>query len=61
VPASNTEMTDVFFAIFGKNENLDAEGNVVSVWDAEFINNVYRLLCDAQGFPTPNIIGVEIV
>lgn len=61
VPASNTEVTDVFFAIFGKNENLDADGNVVSVWDAEFINNVYRLLCEAQGFPAPSIIGVEIV
>ena len=61
VPAENSEVTDVFFAIFGKNENLDAEGNVVSVWDAAFINQVYRLLCEAQGYPAPKIVGVDIV
>jgi len=61
VPASNDEVTDVFFAIFGKNENLDADGNVTSVWDAAFINSVYRMLCEAQGFAAPAIVGVEIV
>lgn len=61
VPAENSEVTDVFFAIFGKNENLDAQGNVVSVWDAAFINQVYRLLCEAQGYPAPKIVGVDIV
>jgi quercetin dioxygenase-like cupin family protein len=59
VPASNDEVTDVFFAIFGANENLDAEGNVESVWDAKFIYDAYRLLCEAQGFATPSVIGVD--
>ena len=57
----NTEVTDVFFAIFGKNENLDAEGNVVSVWDAAFILEIYRLLCEAQGYERPSVIGVDRV
>ena len=57
----NTEITDVFFAIFGKNENLDTDGNVVSVWDAAFILEVYRALCVAQGFPAPSVIGVDRV
>jgi quercetin dioxygenase-like cupin family protein len=55
----NTDVTDVFFAIFGANENLDADGNVVSIWDAEFIMTVYRALCEAQGFGNPAIIGVD--
>ena len=33
VPESNTEITDVFFAITGANLNLDADGNVESVTD----------------------------
>jgi 2,4'-dihydroxyacetophenone dioxygenase len=61
VPASNTEVTDVFFAVFGYNENLDAEGNVISVWDAKFINDAYRALCELQGFGSPQIVGVEII
>jgi hypothetical protein len=61
VPATNSEVTDVFFAVFGKNENLDDDGNVVSVWDAAFINDGYRMLCEAQGFEAPQIVGVELV
>ncbi len=61
VPATNTEVTDVFFAVFGSNENLDADGNVVSLWDAQFINDGYRALCELQGFDAPQIIGVEII
>src|SRR5262249_55688823 len=37
VPASNTETTDVWFAIRGANLNLDEQGNVASVWDATFM------------------------
>jgi quercetin dioxygenase-like cupin family protein len=55
----NADMTDVFFAIFGKNENLDADGNVTSVWDAAFILEVYRALCAAQGYDAPLVIGVD--
>ena len=55
----NKGVTDVFFAIFGANENLDADGTVVSVCDAEFIMTVYLALCEAQGFDRPAIIGVD--
>ena len=34
VPATNTEMTDVWFAIRGANLNLDEQGKVESVLDA---------------------------
>ena len=61
VPASNQGVTDVFFAIFGANENLDNDGNVTSVWDAAFINMAYRALCEAQGYPAPQRVGVELV
>jgi len=61
VPASNQGVTDVFFAIFGANENLDNDGNVTSVWDAAFINMAYRALCEAQGYPAPQLVGVELV
>jgi quercetin dioxygenase-like cupin family protein len=61
VPSSNDEVTDVFFAVFGRNENLDENGNVISVWDAQFINDGYRLLCELQGFDAPQIIGVELI
>ena len=61
VPASNQGVTDVFFAIFGANENLDNDGNITSVWDAAFINMAYRALCEAQGYPAPQLVGVELV
>jgi quercetin dioxygenase-like cupin family protein len=56
VPSTNDGHTDVVFAVFGKNENLDADGNVTSVWDAQFIWDGYRMLCEAQGFPEPHPI-----
>jgi 2,4'-dihydroxyacetophenone dioxygenase len=56
VPETNTEVTDVWFAVYGANINLDAEGNITSVWDAAFIRDGYFLLCEAQGLPRPNII-----
>jgi quercetin dioxygenase-like cupin family protein len=56
VPEENTEDTHVFFAIYGANLNLDADGNVESVYDAGFILQSYYLLCEAQGLPKPNVI-----
>lgn len=56
VPEDNTEPTHVFFAVWGANLNLDADGNVESVYDADFILTSYRLLCEAQGLPEPNVI-----
>ncbi|HYF46225.1 MAG TPA: 2,4'-dihydroxyacetophenone dioxygenase family protein [Acidimicrobiales bacterium] len=57
VPETNTEVTDVWFAIYGANLNLDAEGNVESVLDAGFILEAYLALCEAEGYDRPNVIG----
>jgi quercetin dioxygenase-like cupin family protein len=57
VPETNTEVTDVWFAIYGANLNLDADGNVESVLDAGFIRDAYFALCEAEGFDRPNVIG----
>ncbi len=52
-----TEVTDVFFAIYGSNLNLDADGNITSVLDAPSVLAAYRALCAAQGFAPPAVIG----
>ena len=57
VPETETEVTDVWFAIYGANLNLDADGNVESVLDAGFIRDAYFALCEAEGFDRPNVIG----
>ncbi|MBL6750345.1 MAG: 2,4'-dihydroxyacetophenone dioxygenase family protein [Nevskia sp.] len=56
VPASNKEVTDVWFAIRGANLNLDEKGNVASVWDAQYILDTYLALCEQAGHPRPNVI-----
>jgi quercetin dioxygenase-like cupin family protein len=57
VPESNTEVTDVWFAIYGANLNLDEAGNVESIIDAGGILQAYVLLCEAQGLGSPDVIG----
>ncbi len=59
VPATNTEVTDVWFAIYGANLNLDASGNVEMVIDAGLIRDVYLGMCDAIGHPDPPVIGLS--
>ena len=56
VPDTNTEPTDVHFAIYGANLNLDAEGNVDLVIDAGLILQVYQAMCEAIGRPDPPVI-----
>jgi 2,4'-dihydroxyacetophenone dioxygenase len=56
VPETETEVTDVWFAIYGANLNLDANGNVEAVIDAELIYNFYKSMCSAQGLPEPAVI-----
>jgi 2,4'-dihydroxyacetophenone dioxygenase len=58
VPASNTEVTDVWFAIRGANLNLDEHGNVASVWDATFMIETYLELCARAGYGRPAVIGL---
>src|SRR3954452_14508527 len=57
VPADNTEVTEVWFAIYGANLNLDADGNITSIVDAGGIRDAYFALCEAQGFDRPDVIG----
>ena len=57
VPEANDGMTDVWFAIYGANLNLDADGNVESVVDALLIRDSYFALCEANGLPRPDVIG----
>jgi 2,4'-dihydroxyacetophenone dioxygenase len=57
VPATNTEVTDVWFTIHGANLNLDAAGRVEVVIDAQLIHDHYRALCSAQhGIDHPDVI-----
>lgn len=57
VPATNTELTDVWFAVKGANLNLDAGGRVESVLHAAKLLHVYRKFCAAAGTPNPPVIG----
>ena len=56
-PATNTEITDVWFVLHGANLNLDAEGNVESVLDAGAALAVYCAGCQSVGFPAPHVMG----
>ena len=48
VPATNDEMTDVWFTINGANLDLDADGQITNVLDAHSILVAYRALCAAE-------------
>ncbi len=56
VGADNTEVTDVWFAIYGANVNIDGDGNVVGITDAQSILQAYRGLCAAQGLDYSKVI-----
>jgi quercetin dioxygenase-like cupin family protein len=58
VPAENDGLTDVWFAIYGANLNLAADGvTVESVIDAGAVRDFYFALCEAEGKPRPNVVG----
>lgn len=56
VPADQDAQTEVWFAIYGANVNIDEEGNVTSMVTAAFILETYRALCAAAGHPDPKVI-----
>lgn len=56
VPATEKHVTDVWFAIYGANLNLDANGNVEMVIDAPLILDFYRTQCREQGHGEPAVI-----
>jgi quercetin dioxygenase-like cupin family protein len=57
VPETNTEVTDVWFAIYGANLNLDEDGNVAFVIDAALVRDSYFGACEAMGLGRPDVIG----
>jgi quercetin dioxygenase-like cupin family protein len=60
VPATNTETTDVWFAIHGANLNLDASGAVEMVIDAGFMHAFYLALCEEQhGITDPPVVVIQ--
>ena len=48
--------THVWFQMYGQNLNLDADGNVESVFDGPGTLEGYYLLCEAEGRPRPNVL-----
>ena len=56
VPEDNTEVTDVWFQIYGANLNLDEEGNVESVTDAGSVLQWYLQGCAEIGWEDPPVL-----
>jgi len=56
VPESNTEVTDVWFQIYGANLNLADDGSVDSVTDAASVLEFYRRRCAKAGLPAPKVL-----
>jgi 2,4'-dihydroxyacetophenone dioxygenase len=48
--------TRVWFQMYGSNLNLDADGNIESVFDGPGTLEAYLALAEAEGFPTPNVL-----
>jgi quercetin dioxygenase-like cupin family protein len=60
VPDTNDGVTDVWFTIYGANLNLDADGNVEMVIDAQTVLDFYRAFCAEQhGIEDPPVIVLE--
>jgi len=56
VPEDNEGKTDVWFAVYGVNVNIDEKGNVTGIIDAPGLLAVYRALCEAQGLSHEKVI-----
>src|SRR6476659_7284960 len=48
--------THVWFQMYGVNLNLDADGNIESVFDGPGALEAYYMLAEAEGFERPNVI-----
>jgi len=58
VPADQEGQTEVWFAIYGANVNIDDDGNVTSMITASFILETYRALCAAEGHAEPAVLVI---
>ena len=56
VGADNTEVTDVWFAIYGSNINVDENGDVISITDAQSILAYYQGKCAELGLDCSQLI-----
>jgi 2,4'-dihydroxyacetophenone dioxygenase len=57
VPADNTQVTDVWFAIRGANLYLGPKGNIEGITDATVALERYLAACRAASLPVPNVIS----
>ena len=48
--------TQVWFQMYGSNLNLDADGNVESVFDGPGTLEAYSLLAEAEGLGRPDVL-----
>lgn len=48
--------TRVWFQMYGANLNLDADGNIESVFDGPGTLEAYYALAEAEGFERPNVL-----
>lgn len=55
-PEDNAEVTDVFFAIYGANLNMDPDGSIESVTDAESVLGYYLHECAKLGVENPPVL-----
>lgn len=56
VSEDTTDVTDVWFAIYGSNVNVDENGNVLNITDAQSILAVYRNRCAELGLDCSKVI-----
>ncbi len=56
VSEDNTEDTEVWFAIYGCNVNIDEGGSILGIVDAKSVLEVYRNGCAQAGLSTDNMI-----
>ena len=56
VSDDNEDPTDVWFAIYGANVNVDENGDIIGVTDAQSVLGRYRSLCEAQGLDHSSVI-----
>lgn len=56
VSEDNTEDTEVWFAIYGCNVNVDQDGNVLGIVDAKHVKEIYEQGCAKAGLDASRMI-----
>jgi hypothetical protein len=56
IPKDQVGLTQTWFAIYGANVNIDANGEILSVVDAHTILAAFRNLCREQGLSSDGVI-----